>query len=329
MVKDKDVQSVLKLLPKNALYYFTQSHIPRALPVEELAAQANEIGLNGTNFEDVNILLIHILKLCINDTNPNTPNIIDNKISQVSHILKGLNGENKIEIILNKLNPSSNVIRNPTSNTYNDFNVIREGKNNILVNSKETNINVKTEEVDEFIKKCQEFKSHGIFMSQNGGIINKYNYQIDILNNTSIIVYVHFAEYNEEKIKIAFDIIDSIYDKVKNIDNSCELEISKETLIEINKEYQFFIKQKEELKTYIKENQFKLLNQLEDVKLNNLSKYLSTNFLSSEKVGMYKCELCNFYTSNTLKGIAAHKRGCKKKYDQNTNLNSTSIICSI
>jgi dihydrofolate synthase/folylpolyglutamate synthase len=57
MVKDKDVQAVLQLLPKNALYYFTQSHIPRALPVDELAAQAKAIGLNGTSFEDVNIAI--------------------------------------------------------------------------------------------------------------------------------------------------------------------------------------------------------------------------------------------------------------------------------
>jgi dihydrofolate synthase/folylpolyglutamate synthase len=62
MVKDKDVQAVLHLLPKNALYYFTQSHIPRALPVDELAAQANAIGLNGHSFEDVNIALSDALK---------------------------------------------------------------------------------------------------------------------------------------------------------------------------------------------------------------------------------------------------------------------------
>jgi len=186
----------------------------------------------------------------------------ENKILQVNQLLKGLNGENEIEIILNKINPTSNIIHNMLSNVHYDFIVQRECKNNILVNSKETNINVSVEEVDEFIKNCQQKKSHGIFISQNGGIINKYNYQIDILNNTNIIVYVHFAEYNEEKIKIAFDIIDSIYDKVKNIDNPYELEISKEMLIEINKEYQFFIKQKEELKSYIKETQFKLLNQL-------------------------------------------------------------------
>jgi len=62
MVKDKDVQSVLKLLPKNALYYFTQSHIPRALLVDELAAQAEVIELNGQSFEDVNLALKDAIK---------------------------------------------------------------------------------------------------------------------------------------------------------------------------------------------------------------------------------------------------------------------------
>jgi dihydrofolate synthase/folylpolyglutamate synthase len=62
MVKDKDVKSVLKLLPKNALYYFTQSHIPRALPVNELADQAAVIGLNGHSYEDVNLALKDAIK---------------------------------------------------------------------------------------------------------------------------------------------------------------------------------------------------------------------------------------------------------------------------
>jgi dihydrofolate synthase/folylpolyglutamate synthase len=62
MVKDKDVQAVLQLLPKNALYYFTQAAIPRALPIAKLAAQANTIGLNGHSFEDVNIALDAAIK---------------------------------------------------------------------------------------------------------------------------------------------------------------------------------------------------------------------------------------------------------------------------
>ena len=62
MVKDKDIQAVLALLPKNALYYFTQSHIPRALPVKELAEQAAAVGLNGNAFDDVNIALKDAIK---------------------------------------------------------------------------------------------------------------------------------------------------------------------------------------------------------------------------------------------------------------------------
>jgi dihydrofolate synthase/folylpolyglutamate synthase len=62
MVKDKDIQAVLSLLPKNAQYYFTQSHIPRALPVNELVAQATELGLDGLAYPDVNIALAEAIK---------------------------------------------------------------------------------------------------------------------------------------------------------------------------------------------------------------------------------------------------------------------------
>jgi len=57
MVKDKDVDAVLKLLPTTAKYYYTQSHIPRALPVIELAAKGNALGLMGNQFENVNMAL--------------------------------------------------------------------------------------------------------------------------------------------------------------------------------------------------------------------------------------------------------------------------------
>jgi dihydrofolate synthase/folylpolyglutamate synthase len=57
MVKDKDIEAVLNLLPKNAHYYFTQSHLPRALVAEELAEKANAMGLKGDTYSDVNIAL--------------------------------------------------------------------------------------------------------------------------------------------------------------------------------------------------------------------------------------------------------------------------------
>lgn len=62
MVKDKDIHAVLNLLPKEAEYYFTQSHIPRALPVNELVAQASKLGLYGLAYPDVNIALTQAIK---------------------------------------------------------------------------------------------------------------------------------------------------------------------------------------------------------------------------------------------------------------------------
>ena len=56
-VKDKEIATVLTLLPKNASYYFTKAQIPRALPEEELAAMAEIAGLKGHAFPEVNIAL--------------------------------------------------------------------------------------------------------------------------------------------------------------------------------------------------------------------------------------------------------------------------------
>ncbi|HRD57657.1 MAG TPA: folylpolyglutamate synthase/dihydrofolate synthase family protein [Ferruginibacter sp.] len=53
-VKDKDVAHVLELFPKNAGYYFTNAHIPRALPAAELKELALEKALTGNCFDNVN-----------------------------------------------------------------------------------------------------------------------------------------------------------------------------------------------------------------------------------------------------------------------------------
>ena len=47
MVNDKDIDNVLKLLPKDATYYFTQATVQRALAAGELAKKAEKEGLAG------------------------------------------------------------------------------------------------------------------------------------------------------------------------------------------------------------------------------------------------------------------------------------------
>lgn len=56
-VNDKSISSILKLLPKDAIYYFCQAKIPRALNVNDLYHQALEVGLKGTVFSSVDLAL--------------------------------------------------------------------------------------------------------------------------------------------------------------------------------------------------------------------------------------------------------------------------------
>lgn len=53
MVNDKDISKILKLLPKDAVYYFCKSSIPRALDEKELATQGKKVGLIGKTYETV------------------------------------------------------------------------------------------------------------------------------------------------------------------------------------------------------------------------------------------------------------------------------------
>ncbi len=53
MVNDKDIHSVLRMLPKEAEYYFTQAAVQRALPANILAEKAGEEGLQGRVIPEV------------------------------------------------------------------------------------------------------------------------------------------------------------------------------------------------------------------------------------------------------------------------------------
>lgn len=62
MVKDKDVDSVLALLPKTAQYYFTKAQLPRALNEEHLLSRAATHKLKGKSYPEVNEALKAALK---------------------------------------------------------------------------------------------------------------------------------------------------------------------------------------------------------------------------------------------------------------------------
>ena len=67
MVKDKDVNSVLKLLPQHAQYYFTKAQIPRALNEMELKEKASCYNLNGVTYPTVAMALTAVIETADRD----------------------------------------------------------------------------------------------------------------------------------------------------------------------------------------------------------------------------------------------------------------------
>jgi dihydrofolate synthase/folylpolyglutamate synthase len=50
---DKEIDNILKYMPKNAIYYYSNASNPRALPAEELAGKCKNVGLNGFTCQTV------------------------------------------------------------------------------------------------------------------------------------------------------------------------------------------------------------------------------------------------------------------------------------
>lgn len=53
MVNDKEIGKILKMLPKDATYYFVRPDVPRGLDAEVLAGQARAVGLQGEVYASV------------------------------------------------------------------------------------------------------------------------------------------------------------------------------------------------------------------------------------------------------------------------------------
>ena len=265
------------------------------------------------NFEKTNLLFIDLFEKSSKTNSTVSACDFQAQITNFMATYKYEIGENLLEKILNKINPTSEITKNTNDQICCDYILKRDNKPTILIESKECDSNIGNNVTEFFVESIKKNNHCGIFISQHSGILNKINYQIETYNE-NIVIYIQYCEYDPEKIKNSIEIIDNLYDKLKQIKKDNIYLIDKETLNEINSEYQLFSTQKKNITDFIQEYHTNLVKQIENLNFNCLNKYLSSKIDSNKKVGIYKCNICNMYTSNKLKGISAHKRGCKKNY---------------
>jgi hypothetical protein len=230
---------------------------------------------------------------------------------------KGKISENLLFNVLHSLYPTAQIESVGTTKETGDIILKRKDKPIILFENKNYDRNVGQEEVRKFLRDVEIQNCSGIMLAQHFGITNKNNFEIELHNN-NVLLYLHKVEYDADKIKAAIDSIDyfkSCLDELEK-DSGEQINMSKDFLDDINKEYQNFVNNKlTHIKT-IKDFQQKLISQVDDIKLPSLEHYLSRMYASSASKENI-CDYCNYVAKN-VRALTAHHRGCalKKQHEQ-------------
>lgn len=204
-----------------------------------------------------------------------------------------------------------------------DIILIRPNKPKILIENKDHDSkNVPKHEVDKFIRDCEIQNCCGIMLAQHRGITNKLNFEIQI-NNGNVLLYVHEVNFEVDKIKTAVEIVENFKIKLDELDvkeDGCIIE--NEVLEDINKEFILYTNQKYTLLKLMKDFNEKMNASLQELKMPNLEKYLSSRFATSANQTDNVCKYCEKFIP---KSLLKHYRYCSAKKDFDISNNAVSI----
>ena len=276
--------------------------------------------------------------LNINEISRSNKEILSSQNDKLNNLLnrfenssaKGKMSENLVLNTLKDMYPNAEIYSVGQTKETCDIMLVRNNKPKILVENKDWRRPVIQEEVKKFMRDIELQKCSGLFLSQNTTITTKDNFEINV-HDGNVLVYVHCANNDPEKIKIALDIIDAFSNTLKLLEEeSCSEQdmntISKEVTDHINAEYQNFLSKKNKTIKMAKEFIQTLVKQIEEFTIPSLETYLASKYsLSSSK---FVCEFCGF-VGKSQQSKSAHMRGCNESKKLSTKKKgvSDSSIC--
>lgn len=225
---------------------------------------------------------------------------------------KGSLSENCTYNILVDLFPCASIELVSSSKETGDIMVHRNNKPTILIENKDhTTTNVTSAEVDKFIRDCNIQNCCGIMLAQHKGIARKQNYEIQV-NAGNVLLYLHNVNFDAEKIKVAFEIVDQFKAKLDDLavheENS--LTIDMETVDAIHKDYAVYISQRNSMLKIVKDFGDKMTISLNELKLPSIESIINKHFATSEIQAETICKYCEKIVK---KSVAQHYRHCKAK----------------
>lgn len=132
------------------------------------------------------------------------------KINENS-FFKGKVGEDKMKQILTMLFPKNEIEDTHSQPGRGDFIITCKNDKKILIDNKDYSSNVPKKEIDKFEKDIRENADvfGGVLISNSSGVSKKDDFQIDIINSKPVM-YLHKTNNDNNKIKCAIDLIESI-----------------------------------------------------------------------------------------------------------------------
>lgn len=209
-----------------------------------------------------------------------------------------------------------------------DIILIRNDKPKILIENKDhTSMNVPKIDVEKFIRDCEIQNCCGIMLAQHRGIANKHNFELQ-LNNNNVLLYLHEVNFDKDKIKIAIDIVEQFKSKIdETFDNEEDCVIDKDTLCEINREFNNYMSQKNNMVKILRDFNEKMSFSINELKIPTLEKYLNSKFASASIQSHNMCKYCEKLVQ---KSLSQHYRYCqaKKNFEAAKDDSGNNIVIS-
>lgn len=154
---------------------------------------------------------------------------------------KGEYAENILGAKLPEAFPDCEIIDTHSENSCGDFHIIREGAPKILIESKNFSGNVPKRDIDKFYKDIQLNNCCGILCNTFGGIANKQNFEIDIIDN-QIVVFVHNYQFDMTQLKLAANVIYNTHKLITEHLQIDSISISPDFFSSLKLEYDTFLR---------------------------------------------------------------------------------------
>lgn len=219
---------------------------------------------------------------------------------------KGKMAENVLFTGLVKAFPDSEVILTSQIEDAGDIQISKDGKPNILIDSKHfESCNVPARDLEKFYENCKLHDSCGILCNTFNGIANKKHFEIDIVEKR-VYVYITNHQFDSTLFQLAARIIYNIHSIIKEKSSNNNIDLDQQLYQRLKIEYGFFWHSFQQHLESIKSN----INSLQHLGLGQLDQFFKRSNFNNE-LKPFSCHMCGT-GCNSEKALKKH---LKDKHD--------------